>query len=315
VALRDGLSLGHARADRRAPGPPLGAHMSIAGGLHRAVGRAAAVGATALQIFVKSARQWGAAPLARDGVLAFRAAVEAAGLGRHLMAHACYLINLASARSELRRKSVEALEIEIDRCAQLGVPYLVLHPGSHDGSGTEAGLERVARGLERVFRPTARSAAARRSVSVLLETTAGQGRALGSSFDELAWVLDHAASAGRLGVCFDTCHAFAAGHELRDRRSYRATFEELDRSVGLARVRAFHLNDSVHGLGSRRDRHEHIGRGKLGLEAFRLILNDPRFGDRPMVLETPKGEDLAEDALNLGVLRAMIGWRRSRRSP
>jgi deoxyribonuclease-4 len=316
VALADPDALNHRHEDRvrDLPGPPLGAHMSIAGGFARAVDRAAAVGATALQIFVKSARQWDAAPLAREDTFAFRKAVEAAGLGRHLLAHAGYLINLASPHPELWRRSLAALESEVDRCADLGVPHLIVHPGSHGGSGTEAGLTRLARGLERVFRPTARRAPGRRTVRVLLEITAGQGRSLGARFEELGWVLDHGAHPERLGVCFDTCHVFAAGYEFRDRRSYRATFEALDRAVGLTRVHAFHLNDSVHGLGSRRDRHQHIGRGEVGLEAFRLVLNDRRFRDRPMVLETPKGEDLAADAVNLGVLRAMIGRRPPRRA-
>ncbi len=285
--------------------------MSIAGGYHLAVERAVRVGATALQIFVKSARQWNAAPLNRENVKAFREAVAAAGLERDLMAHAGYLINLASPKPELRKRSLDALAVELERCAELGVPYLVLHPGSHDGTGPEAGLRRLASCLDRVYRPASRRAAARRGVRILLEITAGQGNALGASFDEIAWVMERVECSDALGVCFDTCHAMAAGYEFRDRRSYRETFREFDRSIGLDRLRAFHLNDSVHALGSRRDRHAHIGRGEVGLEAFRLILNDRRFRDRPMVLETPKGEDLADDTFNLGVLRAMVGRRTS----
>lgn len=281
--------------------------MSIAGGFHRAVERAVAVDATALQVFVKSARQWKAAPLISEAVSGFRRATEAAGLADQLLAHAGYLINLASPRSELRKRSGDALAIEVERCAALGIPYLVLHPGSHDGDGPRRGLERLARGLDRLYRTGSRRAVERRKVSILLETTAGQGNCLGATFDELAWVLEHARCAERLGVCFDTCHALAAGYEFRDRRSYLETVRELRRVIGLHRLKAFHLNDSLHGLGSRRDRHEHIGRGEVGLEAFRLILNDRRFRRVPMVLETPKGEDLAEDRVNLGVLRAMIG--------
>lgn len=286
--------------------------MSIAGGFSRAVERARSVEATALQIFVKSARQWKAAPLNRDGVRAFREAVTAAGLERHLLAHASYLINLASPKADLRKRSVDALGVELDRCGELGVPYLVLHPGSHDGAGTEAGLRRLATALDRVYRPTTRGPGGRRRVRVLLEVTAGQGNTLGARFEEIAWVMQRSERSDRLGVCFDTCHAVAAGYEFRDRRSYLETFREFDRSIGLDRLLAFHLNDSVHGLGSRRDRHAHIGRGEVGLEAFRLILNDRRFRDRPMVLETPKGEDLAEDRLNLGVLRAMVRRRAPR---
>lgn len=283
--------------------------MSIAGGFHRAVERARSVGATALQIFVKSPRQWEASPLAQDGVRAFREAVAAAGLSPYLLAHASYLINLASPRPDLRKRSLDALAVEIDRCAELAVPYLVLHPGSHDGSGAEAGLRRLAAALDRVYRATARAARGRRGVRVLLEVTAGQGNALGARFEEIAWVMQRSERGDRLGVCFDTCHAVAAGYEFRDRRSYREMLREFDSTIGLDRLLAFHLNDSVHGLGSHRDRHAHIGRGEIGLEAFRLILNDRRFRQLPMVLETPKGDDLAEDRLNLGVLRAMVGRR------
>jgi len=283
--------------------------MSIAGGFHRAVERAVAVEATALQIFVKSARQWKAAPLLAEATAEFRRATVAAGLEDHLLAHASYLINMASPKAELRKRSQDALAVEVERCAALGIPFLVLHPGSHDGAGERRGLERLARGLDRLYRVNARRAAERRKVTTLLETTAGQGNCLGATFDELAWVLENTRCADRLGVCFDTCHAIAAGYEFRDRRSYLETVRELDRTIGLRNVRAFHLNDSMHGLGSRRDRHEHIGRGEVGLEAFRLILNDRRFHRVPMILETPKGEDLAEDRINLGVLRAMIGRR------
>lgn len=283
--------------------------MSIAGGFHRAVERAVEVGATALQVFVKSARQWKAAPLTSEATEEFRHATAMAGLAEHLLAHASYLINLASPRAELRKRSQDALAIEVERCAVLGIPFLVLHPGSHDGAGERRGLERLARGLDGLYRANARRAADRRKVTILLETTAGQGNCLGAGFDEIAWVLENARCADRLGVCFDTCHALAAGYEFRDRRSYLETVRELDRIIGLQHVRAFHLNDSIHGLGSRRDRHEHIGRGEVGLDAFRLILNDRRFRRVPMVLETPKGPDLSEDRVNLGVLRAMIGRR------
>jgi deoxyribonuclease-4 len=283
--------------------------MSIAGGFHRAVERAVEVEATALQVFVKSARQWKAAPLASEAVADFRGATAEAGLTDHLMAHASYLINLASPKAELRKRSQDALAVEVERCAALGVPYLVLHPGSHDGAGEREGLERLARGLDRLYRVNARRAAERRTVTILLETTAGQGNGLGASFDELAWVLENARCADRLGVCFNTCHALAAGYEFRDSRSYLETVRELDRTIGLEHLKAFHLNDSIHGLGSRRDRHQHIGRGEVGLEAFRLILNDRRFRRVPMVLETPKGPDLSDDRVNLGVLRAMIGRR------
>lgn len=292
-------------------GPRLGAHMSIAGGMPLAVERAASVGATALQVFVKSSNQWGARPFVAGETEAFRAAARAADLSRHTVAHASYLINLASPDDALWRRSVESLGEELERCSALGIPFLVVHPGSHVGTGAGKGLDRVARAVDASFgaRPVKgiRPAAVSKDLAVLLEVTAGQGSTLGSTFEELAAILGRAAAASRLGVCFDTCHALAAGYEFRDARSYRETFRDFDRIVGIARLKAFHLNDSKGGLGSRLDRHEHIGRGQVGLEAFRLILGDPRFRGLPMLLETPKGEDLAEDRENLAILREMIG--------
>ncbi len=288
----------------------LGAHMSIAGGMPRAVDRAASVEATALQVFVKSSNQWSARPFAAGETEAFRAATRAAGLDRHTVAHASYLINLASPDETLWRRSVVSFCEELERCSALGIRSLVIHPGAHVGAGAREGVERVARALDAAFgaRPVKGLPPAKvsKELTVLLEITAGQGSTLGSTFEELASILDRAASTERLGVCFDTCHALAAGYEFRDARSYRATFRELDRVVGLERLGAFHLNDSKGALGCRLDRHEHIGRGQVGLEAFRLILADPRLRDLPMVLETPKGEDLAEDRENLGILRAMV---------
>jgi len=283
--------------------------MSIAGGVHRAIERARSVDATALQIFVKSARQWRAKPLERREVEAFRREARASGLASHTLAHASYLINLASPEDGLWRRSIEALRDELERCERLGVPSLVLHPGSHGERGEEAGIERVAHALDLALDPSSAKKSASTSsgsTKILLETTAGQGASLGYRFEHLGAILGKARRPDRLGVCFDTCHVLAAGYEFRDRRSYRSTFAELDATVGLSRVAAVHLNDSKQALGSRRDRHEHIGRGEVGLEAFRLILNDRRFRAVPMVLETPKGADLAEDRENLTVLRQML---------
>jgi deoxyribonuclease-4 len=198
---------------------------------------------------------------------------------------------------------VASLRDELRRCAVLGLPYLVVHPGSHVGSGEQTGLRRVVRALDRSL--VARDGR-EEPVSLLLETTAGQGSNLGHRFEQLAWILDRAGASERLGICFDTCHALAAGYRFGDRRSFGDTFDALDRAIGLGRLKALHLNDSKHGAGSRRDRHEHIGRGRIGLEGFRLILNDPRLRDLPMVLETPKGEDLEEDRENLATLRSLI---------
>lgn len=281
--------------------PRLGAHMSIAGGMPGAVVRARSVEATALQVFVKSANQWAARSFAPGEAQEFRRALWDAGLARHTLAHSSYLVNLASPDEALWRRSMEALREEMERSRELGIPFLVVHPGAHMCSGEALGLKRIASALDQVL-DGGRSG----EVTILLEITAGQGTSLGSTFEQLARILDLAAHAERLGVCFDTCHALAAGYEFRDGRSYREMIRALDKTVSLERVKAFHLNDSRTALGSHRDRHAAIGHGEVGLEAFRLILNDPRFRDLPMVLETPKGDDLSEDRRNLRVLRAMI---------
>jgi len=278
--------------------------MSIAGGMAMAVTRARSVEATALQVFVKSANQWAARPLASGEADAFRRAVSDGGLDAATVAHASYLINLASPEDGLWKRSIEALGVELARCDALGIEGLIVHPGAHMGAGEEAGLERIVKALDRLLVPRRGAAAGR--AAVLLEVTAGQGSCLGARFEHLGHVLARVQVPERVGICFDTCHALAAGYEFRDRHSYAETMRALDSAVGLGRVRAFHLNDSKTGLGSRRDRHEHIGRGEVGLEAFRLILNDRRFHGVPKLLETPKGDDLAEDRANLGVLRSLV---------
>ncbi|HKQ60771.1 MAG TPA: deoxyribonuclease IV, partial [Candidatus Polarisedimenticolaceae bacterium] len=203
----------------------------------------------------------------------------------------------------LRELSIETLRLEIERCVQLGIPALVLHPGAHLGAGEAAGLARVAEALDRVL---ARGRLRRAGIRVLLELTAGQGTQLGHRFEQLAEVLAAARCAGRLGVCFDTCHALAAGYDLRTAEGYRETFDAFQRTLGLDRLAAFHLNDSRGRLGCRRDRHEHIGCGHVGREGFRRLLVDPRFAGLPMVLETPKGDDLTEDRVNLAQLRELL---------
>lgn len=281
--------------------PRLGAHMSIAGGFPEAVSRARSVEATALQVFVKSSNQWAARPFAPGEVNAFRDASREAGLDGHTLAHASYLINLASPDPALWEKSIAAFAIELARCAELGIPWLVVHPGSHVGSGVATGIARVAKALDHALADVREG-----GPGVLLETTAGQGSTLGSRFEELGAILGLAKRPDRIGICFDTCHALAAGYELRTVAGYDATMTALDRAVGLSKLRGFHFNDSKGDLGCRRDRHEHIGKGCLGLEPFRLILADPRFRDLPMILETEKGDDLAEDRVNLATLRSVI---------
>lgn len=277
----------------------MGAHESVAGGLHLAFERIERVGGEALQIFTRNQRQWNPAELRVEEIEFFRKAHEKSG-GMPIASHASYLVNLATGKDELLEKSVHNFALELTRCAQLGVPYVVLHPGSHGGDGLELGLVRFTRGLDRAIE---RSGVA---VQVLVETTAGQGTGLGSSFTELAYILDNSKFPELLGVCVDTCHIFAAGYELRTVDGYEATLAALASSVGLDKIRFFHLNDSKKELGSRVDRHEHIGKGAIGLSGFKNLLNDKRFAGLPMTLETPKGDSLAEDRENLRILRSLM---------
>ena len=281
--------------------PRLGAHMSIAGGVDRAIQRGHSIGCEAIQIFTKSNNQWRAAPLTDETLERFHANQQATGIAP-IVGHDAYLINLASPNPELWRKSVDAFVDEMERAGRMGLPYLVTHPGAHMGAGEEAGLRRVAQALDEIHERTAHI-----NTMILLETTAGAGSILGVSFEQLACIIARTRHPERIGICFDTSHAFAAGYDLRTPETYAATFDAFDRILGLHRLRVFHLNDSKRELGSRADRHEHIGQGFLGLEAFRLLVKDPRFADRPMILETPKGPDMAEDVENLRVLRALMG--------
>lgn len=276
---------------------PLGAHMSIAGGLDRAFARAEAVGGTALQIFTKNAGQWRGKAIDDAAARAFRAAWGKSGIGP-VLAHAGYLINLAAPDAELWGKSKVAFRDELQRCAHLGIPWLVMHPGSHRGQGDEAGLARVVTALKEIL------ADSPAEVGVLLENTAAQGDYLGGRFEHLAGILARVPH-GRLGVCFDTCHAFAAGYHLASAEGYRQVMTEFDHCVGVESIRAFHLNDSLKGLGSRVDRHEQIGRGAIGRAGFAALMTDARFTAIPKILETPKGEDDAWDRINLALLRQL----------
>ncbi|MHB1042734.1 MAG: deoxyribonuclease IV [Eubacteriales bacterium] len=277
----------------------LGAHMSIAGGVEKSITRGREIGCLAIQIFTKNNNQWKAKPLGTEEIRQFKELREVSRM--FVMGHTSYLINLASPDDNLWKKSVESFFTEMERCELLGIPCLVLHPGAHMGEGEEPGLARVTRALDEICERTKGS-----PVTVLLEVTAGQGSALGCRFEHLARLLEDSSFPGRLGICFDTCHAFAAGYDLRTPEAYGETFARLESLTGPGKLKAFHLNDSRGGLGSRLDRHEHIGKGQLGLEAFRLLLNDPRFRDLPMLLETPKGKDLKEDVENLATLRGLI---------
>lgn len=280
--------------------PLLGAHMSIAGGLHLAFDRLREVGGRALQVFTKNERQWASPALSEESVTRFRESWRASGR-IPVAVHDTYLINLATNDAIKLEKSVSAFAGELHRVERLGIEYLIMHPGSHVGQGVEAGLERFVSNLDRALTLSETS-----RVTVLIETTAGQGSSLGSTFEEIATILSASHFGDRLGVCFDTCHAFAAGYDIRTEASFRETFSRFDEVIGLDRLKFFHLNDSKRGLDSHVDRHEHIGKGAIGLTGFRLLLNDPRFRRHPMVLETPKGKDLKEDKENLRVLRSLL---------
>jgi len=274
--------------------------MSIAGGLHLAFARIQEVQGEALQIFTSNQRQWRTIPLTPAMVADFQQHWEKNG-HMPVAAHDSYLINLAAPDSDQLERSVGAFADELQRAAKLGIPFLITHPGSHLGQGLDVGLERFVGNLDRAITRSKVS-----EVKILLETTAGQGTNLGSSFEQIACILSQSTYGDGLGVCLDTAHAFAAGYDMRTLETYEETFSRFDRIIGLERLEFFHINDSKRPLGSRVDRHEHIGKGEIGLSAFRLLLNDPRFQQHPMVLETPKGKDLKEDKENLRVLRSLI---------
>lgn len=279
--------------------PKLGAHESVGGGLHLAFARIKQVGGDVLQIFTRNQRQWTPAELKAEEVRLYREAHEESGKIT-VASHGSYLVNFATAKEELLQKSTRAFVLELQRCQQLGIPYVVLHPGSHGGDGAEAGLNRFVAGLDGAIEQS------KTDVEVLVETTAGQGTGLGRSFEELAYILQNSRYSSQLGVCVDTCHIFAAGYDIRSVESYNATIQELDNQIGLQRVKFFHLNDSKKELGSRVDRHEHIGKGAIGLAGFKHLLNDSRFAGLPMTLETPKSDNLEEDRENLKTLRSLV---------
>ena len=280
----------------------LGAHMSIAGGYYKAVEEAHRCGCECVQIFTKNNNQWRAKPITETDIHEFRSKLKELNIG-HPISHSSYLINLASPKPELWKKSVAAFIVELERAEALGIPYVVLHPGAFVDSSEAQGIRRVIRALDQVHRSLKGIAA-----QCLLETTAGQDTNLGWQFDQLARMLDGVREPERLGVCLDTCHVFAAGYSMDTEKAYKKTMRELNQTIGVKRVRAFHLNDSRRELGSRVDRHEHIGRGHMGLEPFRWLLADRRFRKIPMYLETPKGTEKGQplDTINLNTLRKLI---------
>src|ERR1700730_1658381 len=278
----------------------LGVHMSIAGGVHMAIERGRSIKCTAIQMFVKNNMQWFARPLAPDEIRAFLEHRQRGEL-LSIFAHANYLINLAATNPQFHGNSLRALAEELIRADQLELPFLVLHPGAHLGAGEETGLEKIVKSINRLFAKIPKV-----KTKIALETTAGQGSCLGEKFEHLAYIIGNVREPERLCVCLDTAHVFAAGYDLGNESAARKTFREFDRVVGLDRMVAIHLNDSKTPRGSRVDRHEHIGKGQIGIEAFRFIMRDRRFRKIPKVLETPKGKDLAEDVVNLKTLRDLV---------
>ena len=277
----------------------LGAHMSIGGGVHMAIERGCSINCTAIQIFVKNNMQWFARPLTREEIAAFLNHVQRGEL-LSIFAHANYLINLAATNPQFHANSLRALSEELIRADQLKLPFLVLHPGAHLGAGEEAGLNKVIESTNRVLARTPKV-----KTRIALETTAGQGSCLGHTFEQIAYIISRVREPERLGVCLDTAHVFAAGYDISSESSLRKTFGDFDRVIGRDRLVAVHLNDSKTVCGSQVDRHEHIGKGQIGLDAFRFIMRDRRFRKIPKVLETPKGKDLREDVMNLKTLRSL----------
>ena len=281
-------------------GPLLGAHMSIAGGVGNALLDGKKVDCDAIQIFTKSSRQWAAKPYTKEEIAQFHANRKETGIAS-VVAHDSYLLNLGSPDAGLRKRSVAGFIDELERCEVLGVTNLIAHPGAHVGAGEAEGIKTIAKSLDEVHK-----ACPGYKAKVTLEITAGQGSNLGYRFEQIGAIFDATKEDDRLRVCFDTEHAFAAGYDFRTKDGYERTFSEFNGAIGLERLAAFHLNDSKKEFHSRVDRHEHIGKGFIGVEAFRLLMNDKRFWGLPMCLETPKGPDLKEDRENLTLLRSLI---------
>jgi deoxyribonuclease-4 len=278
----------------------LGAHMSIGGGVHTAIERGRSIKCTAIQMFVKNNMQWFARPLEREQIRAFLKHQQRGEL-LSIFAHANYLINLAATNPQFYANSIRALSEELTRADQLDLPFLVLHPGAHLGAGEEAGLDRIVGSINRVFRQIPKV-----KTRIALETTAGQGSCLGHTFEQIAYIIDNVREPERLCVCLDTAHIFAAGYDIGSEAGIKKTFREFDRVIGFNRLAAVHVNDSKTARGSRVDRHQHVGKGQIGLDAFRFIMRDVRFRKIPKVLETPKGKDLLEDVANLKTLRGLL---------
>lgn len=287
----------------------LGAHISAAGGAYKAFARAGDVGCETMLIFTKSNRQWKAKPLTDEDITDYKKAAEEHTDIYPVAVHASYLINIASPDDALWEKSYDALKIEVERAGAFDIPFITFHPGSYVGGDEASGMGNIARGVRRLLEETADSAP---NTAVCLETMAGQGTNLGARFEQLAELLEQSGGSKRLGVCFDTCHVFTAGYDIRTPETYAATMDEFDRIIGLEWLKVFHFNDSKHGLGEQKDRHEHIGKGEIGLAGFANFVNDPRWSEHAAHLETPKtdedenGDEIDMDRVNLAALRELV---------
>ena len=277
----------------------LGAHMSISGGLHKAIEQGSSIGCTTIQLFTKSNRQWAAKKLLLEDIELFKQARQKLRISP-IIAHACYLINIGSIDVLIEEKSVQALSIELQRCSDLGIEYLVLHPGSRTTVSEQECLDKIVKNLDDIL-----SRDPDGETMILLETMAGQGSVVGSTFEHLEYILKNSKYKKRLGVCVDTCHIFAAGYDIRDLQSYETTWKKFDEVVGIENIKVIHINDSKRELSCNVDRHENIGEGKIGLYAFELLMNDARFQLIPKILETPK-DSLEEDEKNLKVLLSLL---------
>ena len=286
--------------DNRQTGLLLGAHMSMIGGVWTAVERAALIGCTTFQMFVKNNNQWRGKPLAEDEIITYKELRSKARIGP-VIAHSTYLINLCAIEPRLLKKSREAFQDELNRCAQLNIDGLNVHPGAHRGAGESEGIKRIAESLNISHERTPGI-----HVKTILETTAGQGTSVGHRFEQLRMIIDLVEEKDRMGVCIDTCHVFAAGYDLGTDKGYERTFNEFRDVIGFQRLAAFHMNDSKRECGSHIDRHEHIGKGMIGTRGFSLLMNDERFRRVPKILETPKGPEMAEDIENMNVLKNLM---------
>ena len=292
AALKENASSEKGSTLQLPPGVLLGAHTSTSGGVSQAIGRAQTCGFTAAQIFVKNNKQWFAPPLAEEEIAHFRALQKASGI--YFFAHNSYLVNLGSQDPEMFSTSVRAMTAELERAEALGLPFIVMHPGSHGGAGEDEGLRRITQGLDEIVRATPGF-----RCRMALEITAGQGKALGYKFEQLQRLIESVGDEIRFGICLDTAHLFAAGYNVKTLAGYQETMAQVEKLLGSQRVLGLHLNDSKVPLGKRVDRHEHLGEGEIGLDCFKWIMQDPRWAATPKVLETPKSEDMHEDVENL----------------